>query len=109
MVLCVSSRQINDPTESSSYLISPLVLSLITEVLQVLLERDITTSDRVLYTVSSSCITLLVAMIFCTATVLNVCSAPLALHGLNRHVSPPVDMMTMRAWKYYIARLVLGC
>ena len=44
MVLCASSRQINGPTESSSYLISPLVLSLITEVLQVLLERDITTS-----------------------------------------------------------------
>lgn len=44
MVLCLSSRQINDPIESSSYLISPLVLSLITEVLQVFLERDITTS-----------------------------------------------------------------
>ena len=42
MVLCVSSRKINDPTELSSYLISPLILSLITEVLQVLLERNIT-------------------------------------------------------------------
>ena len=44
MVLCVTSRQINDPTESSSYFISPLVLSLITVVLQMLHERYITTS-----------------------------------------------------------------
>lgn len=44
MILCVSSRQINDPTESMSYFISPLVLSLITEVLQVFLECDITPS-----------------------------------------------------------------
>ena len=41
---------------------------------------------------------MLVATIFCTATVLNVCKAPWSLHGLKRHSLSSADMITVTYW-----------
>ena len=54
-------------------------------------------SERVLYDYSSR-FALLVATIFCTATVLNVCKAPWSLHGLKRHSISSADMIMVTYW-----------